>query len=158
MEKTDDICCPKFDPTPWDDKQIEWENKQFIQDKICTFMYMPLNFGSVMTRLDKKVKRVDAQVPEWLCLSEHTSMWNMNVYLAVNKQIEDAKNISISGKFYSKVYEGSFSKMGEWEKDFKLIAQSKGFTLGTMYMWYTTCPKCAKKYGKNYVVIISEIK
>jgi hypothetical protein len=24
-------------------------------------------------------------------------------------------------------------------------------------MWYTTCPKCAKKYGKNYVVILAEI-
>jgi len=24
-------------------------------------------------------------------------------------------------------------------------------------MWYTTCPKCAKKYGKNYVVIIAEV-
>jgi hypothetical protein len=26
-----------------------------------------------------------------------------------------------------------------------------------MYMWYTTCPKCAKKYGKNYVTIIAQI-
>jgi hypothetical protein len=25
-----------------------------------------------------------------------------------------------------------------------------------MYQWYTTCPKCAKKYGKNYVVIIAQ--
>ncbi|MEI6680215.1 MAG: hydrolase [Mariniphaga sp.] len=24
-----------------------------------------------------------------------------------------------------------------------------------MYMWYTTCSKCAKKHGKNYVVILS---
>jgi hypothetical protein len=24
------------------------------------------------------------------------------------------------------------------------------------YMWYTTCPKCAKKYGKNYVAILAE--
>jgi hypothetical protein len=24
-------------------------------------------------------------------------------------------------------------------------------------MWYTTCPKCAQKYGKNYVVIIAQV-
>jgi len=26
-----------------------------------------------------------------------------------------------------------------------------------MYMWYTTCPKCAKKYGKNNVIILANI-
>jgi len=26
-----------------------------------------------------------------------------------------------------------------------------------MYFFYTTCPKCAKKYGKNYVVILAEV-
>jgi len=25
-----------------------------------------------------------------------------------------------------------------------------------MYMWYTTCPECAKKYGKNYIVKIAK--
>jgi len=25
-------------------------------------------------------------------------------------------------------------------------------------MWYTTCPKCAKVYGKNYVVTIAEVE
>ena len=34
----------------------------------------------------------------------------------------------------------------------------KKVNVGKMYMWYTTCPGCAKKYGKNYVVIISEVK
>jgi len=26
------------------------------------------------------------------------------------------------------------------------------------YMWYTTCPKCAQKWGKNYVVIVGQIE
>ncbi len=26
------------------------------------------------------------------------------------------------------------------------------------YMWYTTCPKCAKKYGKNHVVILGAVE
>ncbi|HZH72463.1 MAG TPA: hydrolase [Mariniphaga sp.] len=24
-------------------------------------------------------------------------------------------------------------------------------------MWYTTCPKCAKKYGRNFVVIVGKV-
>jgi len=25
------------------------------------------------------------------------------------------------------------------------------------YFYYTTCPKCAKKYGKNYVVLLAQV-
>lgn len=27
----------------------------------------------------------------------------------------------------------------------------------TMYLWYITCPKCAKKYGTNYVVMVGRV-
>ena len=26
------------------------------------------------------------------------------------------------------------------------------------YFYYTTCPKCAKVYGKNYVVAVAEVE
>jgi NMD protein affecting ribosome stability and mRNA decay len=28
--------------------------------------------------------------------------------------------------------------------------------MGEMYFFYTTCPKCARKYGKNYVAILAQ--
>ena len=49
---------------------------------------MPLNFGAVMKRIIGKAARSGAISPEQLCLSEHTSKWNMNVYLAVAKEYE----------------------------------------------------------------------
>ena len=150
-------CCPKFDPQPWDDKMIEWNNKPFIKDSVCTFLYMPMNFGAVMKRLDKKVSNAGASIPDWLCLSDHTSKWNMNQYLAVDKDVPNCEMTHISGRFYSKVYEGPFRDTGKWCKDFEAIVKSKGFDVKKWYMWYTTCPKCAKKYGKNYVVIIAQL-
>ena len=150
-------CCPKFNPTPWDNQVIEWNNKNFIKDKVCTFLYMPINFGKVMVRLNETVTKASANIPDWLCLSEHTSKWNMDVLLAVDKEIPDANNTTLSGKFYSRVYEGAFNNTGKWTKDYENEAKAKGYTIKKMYMWYTTCPKCAKKYGKNYVVIISQI-
>lgn len=156
-DKESGECCPKFDPIPWNDTFIEWANKHFIQDKVCTFFYMPLNFGSVMKRLDNITRNANASIPDYLCLSDHTSMWNMDVYLAVDKEILNAKNTQISGKFYSKVYEGSYNETGKWMKDFETTLKTKELTTKKMYMWYTTCPKCAKKYGKNYVVIFAEL-
>ena len=94
---------------------------------------------------------------DWLCLSDHTSKWNMDLYLAVDREIPDAENTTISGKFISKVYEGEFKDTGKWMKDFATFVKDKGLTMKKQYSWYTTCPKCAKKYGKNYVVLIAGV-
>ena len=151
-------CCPKFDPAPWDGKTFEWNNKLFIKDKVFTLFYMPVNFGKVMIRLNAKVEKARATMPDWICLSDHTSKWNMDVYLAVDKEVPGAENTSLSGKFLSKVYEGDFKETGKWCKDFETYAAGKSSKIKKMYMWYTTCPKCAKKYGKNYVVIVAQVE
>lgn len=159
MSKTEKSieCCPPFDPAPWDDKIVEWVNKPFVKDKVFTIFYMPVGFGTAIRRVDKKVTKAQAKMVDWLCLSEHTSKWNMDIYVAVDKEIPEADNRLLSGKFYSKVYEGSFNDTGKWCKDYNDLAKTKGLGIKKMYLWYTTCPKCAKKYGKNYVVIISEL-
>jgi len=150
-------CCPPFEPAKWDDKEHLWENKRFVKGAVKTFLYMPLNFGPVIRKLDSKVSTSNASFEDNLCLSDHTSLWNMNIYVAVNKEITYAHNIIVSGKFYSKVYEGNFNKTGEWCKDFDNVLKSKNLKMSKLYMWYTTCPKCAKKYGKNYVVLFGKI-
>lgn len=158
QEKHEPECCPKFDPAPWENQVFEWDNKKFIRDKVFTFFYMPVNFGGAMKRLNKKVDNAGATMPDWLCLSDHTSKWNMDLYLAVDREIPGAENTTLSGKFYSKVYEGPYRDTGKWTEEYKKSAKEKGFEIKKWYMWYTTCPKCAKKYGKNYVVIINRIE
>ncbi len=152
------ICCPEFDPNHWDDQTFAWENKLFIKDKVFTLFYMPMNFGKVMKRCDEKVTKAVATIPENVCLSDHTSKWNMDLYLAVDKEVPDAENTTLSGKYYSKVYEGPFQDTEKWMKDFEGIVESDGHNLMKSYLWYTTCPKCAKKYGKNYVVVVGQIE
>ena len=150
-------CCPPFDPAPWDDARITWEGKKFIKDKVRTVFYMPLNFAQAMKRLNKQVTAAGATTPDYLCLSDHTSKWNMDLYLAVDKEIPGAQNTTLSGKYYSKAYEGPFQDTGKWMKDAEAITKSKGMNIKKWYMWYTTCPKCAKKYGKNFVVVLGEV-
>ena len=150
-------CCPKFDPAPRDGKMFEWKNKMFIKEKVSTFFHIPLNFGGVMKKLDEQVRSAHAMMVENICLSDHTSKWNMNVCLAVDREIPGAENMTLSGRFLSKVYEGPFQDTGKWCKDFEQFAIRKGVSVSKWFMWYTTCPKCAKKYGKNYVVIVTQV-
>lgn len=150
-------CCPRFDPAPWDGTVLEWKEKKFIMDRVKTFFFVPLNFGAVMKRMMGKVEKAGAKTLENICLSDHSSKWNMDIYLAVDKEVADAENVTLSGKFLSKVYEGDFRETGKWCKDFESYAKEKGHKITKLYMWYTTCPKCAKAYGKNYVVIIGKV-
>lgn len=140
-------CCPKFDPKPWDGKSFEWKNKKFVKDKVFCLFYIPINFGQVMTKLMGKVDNGA------ICLSDQRSMWSMEVYVEVDKEIEGMNNVTLSGKYVSKVYEGEFKDVGKWMIDFKKYAESE-----KTYAWYTTCPACAKKWGKNYVVAVGKIK
>ena len=111
-----------------------------------------------MTRLNKKMENAGAKNSDGFCISECTSPWNMDLYFAVDKEVSGAENVKFSGKYFCKVYEGDFKNNGSWFKDFAEYVKSKGITPGRMFSWYTTCPNCAKKYGKNYVVIISKIE
>ncbi len=155
---TEQECCPKIEPSQWDDKTLEWQNKRFVRASVRTLFFMPMNFGGVMRKLDKKVREAGANIQDNLCLADHTSKWNMDLYLAVDKAIPGAENTQISGKFYSKIYEGPFSDTGKWCKEYERIVKNKGMDIKKWYMWYTTCPKCAKKYGKNYVAIMGQVE
>jgi len=155
-EKTPE-CCPPFDPTLWEDKMLEWYDKPFVKERVRTLFYMPMNFGSAIRKADAKITAAGAVMKEWLCLSDHTSKWNMDIYLAVDKEVPGADMERLSGTYYSKVYEGDFKETGKWCSDYSETVKSREMEIEKMYMWYTTCPKCAKKYGKNYVVIISKV-
>lgn len=150
-------CCPRLDPEKWDKKLHLWDEKNFIKGSVFTFFFMPVNFGRVITRLCKKAEEAGATTPDNICLSDHTSKWNMDIYLATDKEIQGANNTKLNGKYLSRVYEGDFRKTGEWYKDFEKYLREEGHDMTKTYMWYTTCPKCAKKYGKNYVVIFGKI-
>ena len=65
--------------------------------------------------------------------------------------------VRLSGNYMTKVFEGPYKNAPQWEKEMQAYVRSKGKQPGKVYFFYTTCPKCAKAYGKNYVVGIAEV-
>lgn len=156
-EKGETGCCPRFNPVPWDEKVLDWKDKKFVKDRVWTFLFMPVGFGKVMTKLMTAIEAARAKSDVGLCLSDHTSKWNMDILVAVAKEVPGLENVTLSGKFLSKVYEGPFKDTGIWCEDFKRYAKKEGHEIRKWYMSYTTCPACAKAYGKNYVIILGQI-
>jgi hypothetical protein len=150
-------CCPAFVSEPWDDKEITWERKQFLKDRVLSFLHIPLNFGTVMTRSMATIEAADAAPEEMIILSDENSLWGADVYIAISKDIPNAKTTTLSGTFITKVFEGHYKNMGKWVEEMKSFVKGKGKEFKQLYFYYTTCPKCAKKYGKNYVVILAQL-
>lgn len=155
LEKSEE-CCPRFDPGPWDDKEIHWETKLFLKDRVVSFFHIPLNFGAVMKRSMAVIAAAGAAPLEMIVLSDENSLWGADVFIAVSKEIPGARMATLSGTFYSKVFEGPFRNMRSWIEEMKSLVRDRGKTLERLLFFYTTCPTCAKKYGKNYVVLLAQ--
>jgi len=150
-------CCPRFNPEPWDEKEITWQDNLFIKDHVRSFLHIPLNFGRVMVKNMEMIEAAGALAPQPLMLSDEKSLWGTDVYIAVSKEVPGAEVERISGTFLTKVFEGSYKNAGKWVKEMKAHVKSKGREIEKMYFFYTTCPKCAKVYGKNYTVILAKV-
>jgi hypothetical protein len=156
-EQAETGCCPRFNPEPWDEKEVTWQDKLFLKDHIRSFLHIPLNMGKVMTRNMEKIEEAGALTPEPLVLSDDKSLWGADVYIAVSKEVPEAEMTRISGTFLTKAFEGPYSNTGKWVGEMKAYVKSEGKELKKLYFFYTTCPKCAKVYGKNYTVILATI-
>ena len=150
-------CCPIFDPEPWDEKEVTWQDKLFIRDHVTSFLHIPLNFGKVVIRNMKIIEDAEAGNPQNLMLSDEKSLWGSDVYIAVSKEVPGAKLERMSGTFLTKVFKGGYQNAGKWAKEMASYVRSKGKEIKKAYFWYTTCPKCAKVYGKNYTVILARV-
>ena len=152
-------CCPKPNIKDWDKAKVVWKDKKFIKDSTICFMHIPLNMGKVIGRMFRKIQAAKAEVPtsEWLLLSCDPSPWKGDHFASVTKKVPDAENITISGTFLTKVFEGPYKEAKNWYEAMFKYAKAKGKEAKKVYFFYTTCPKCAKHYGKNYAIGFAQV-
>jgi len=150
-------CCQPFDPKPWQEKEITWKNKRFVKDHVISFLHIPLNMGNIITKNMELIEKAKAQAPVQLMLTDEKSLWGADIYIDVSREVAGAQMATLSGKFLTKVFEGPFQNAGKWAQEMGKYVEDKGKKLKKLYFSYTTCPKCAKVYGKNYVVLFAQI-
>ncbi|MDD5145490.1 MAG: hypothetical protein PHF44_01420 [Candidatus Pacebacteria bacterium] len=150
-------CCEPFDPEPWQEKEIIWKDKIFIKDRVKSFFHIPLDFGKKVVKNMELIERAGAKSPYQLMLTDEKSLWAADIYIDVAKEVLGAKIAKLSGTFLTKVFEGPYQNAGKWAKEMEEYVKNKGKEIKKLYFSYTTCPKCAKAYGKNYVVLFAEI-
>lgn len=150
-------CCDPFDPGPWQDKEIVWKDKLFVKDHVLSFLHIPLDMGKKVVKNMELIEKAGAKAPYQLMLTDEKSLWGADIYIDVAKEVPGAEMDKLSGVFLTKVFEGPYQNAGKWAKEMEQYVKAKGKEIKKLYFSYTTCPKCAKAYGKNYVVLFAQI-
>ncbi len=154
-------CCPEFNIALWDEKIHQWEDKLFIKDAIPQVFHIPL--PSIMNRAIGRMwgKAQEAKaapdIKDFLMLAYDPSPWKSEFYMAVTKEVPGIENVKFTGTFFSKVFDGPYNAVPKWIKEMEQYITSKGKSPLKYYFYYTTCPKCAKLYGHNYVVSFAQV-
>ena len=159
MEKE---CCPKFNPSKWNEKTFVWKNKPFIRESIPTLFHIPFPpmIGKKITKmmnLANEAKKVSANKEDVLILFRDPSAFKSEIYFSVTGEVKNATNAKISGTFISKVFAGGYNSVPKFIKQMNEYLEKKGKKAKDYYIHYTYCPKCAKKYGNNYMIIFAEV-
>jgi hypothetical protein len=151
-------CCPRFDPRGWDGEELHFSDKLFVRAVTRSLFHIPINMGAVFARtfaaIDKAGARSDSG---FIVLSRDLSPWTSEHYFAVTHEVPGLEMQRLSGDFLTKVFEGPYSRVPAWMKELASLIARRGSEIGRTFFFYTTCPRCAKRYGKNYVVGVAEV-
>lgn len=152
-------CCPRFKPEGWDGQDLYFDEKLFVRAETRSFLHIPVNMGSVFSRTLSEIEAADAFDPtQTIVLSRDLSSWSAEHFFAVSKRVAGQKMTCLSGHFVTKVFEGPYRDVPKWQGEMEKTVEQSGKRAGRVFFFYTTCPKCAKAYGENYVVGVAELE
>ncbi len=151
-------CCPKFNPEGWDAQELHFENKEFVRATTVSLMHIPINMGPVLNRVGHNIENANAHDPDnCIVLSRDISAWKAEHLFSVSNPVAQEESVSLSGDFITKVFEGPYHHAKNWHQEMKELARARGGEYDEVYFFYTSCPKCAKAYGRNYIVGVARI-
>lgn len=151
-------CCPKFDPEGWDGRHLHFKDMPFVRATTRSLLHVPINMGTVFTRVQQNIEDAGAAPTDgYLVLSRDLSSTEAEHLFAVSRDVPQEEMVTLSGEYMTRVFEGPYRHAKNWVHDMEVAAEAAGHTAKRVFMFYTTCPKCARAYGKNYIVGIAEI-
>jgi hypothetical protein len=151
-------CCPRFNPEGWDAQELHFKDKPFLRATTISLAHIPVNMGKVFTRVQGHIDASGAQDPDhFLVLSHDLSAFQGEHLFAVTKGVPDEEMTSLTGDFLTRPFEGPYSETRHWRDQMEQMACAHGRAPKKVWFFYTTCPKCAKVYGKNPVVGVVEL-
>lgn len=152
-------CCPRFKPDAWDGQDLHFDNKLFVRVTTRNVMHVPMNMGSVFTHTFDAIETAGAMDPDnFVVLSRDLSPWKGEHLFAVSKPVPNEEMVCLSGDYRTRVFNGPYRDAPKWLDQFEDELEAKDHDADSMYVFYTSCPKCANAYGENFVVAFAKVE
>jgi hypothetical protein len=152
-------CCPKFNPQGWDAQELHFSAKPFVKARSRSVMHIPLNMSKVFSRVFKHIEEAGALSADgFVVMSRDVSPWTSEHLFSVSKPVPGEEMTALSGDFVTKVFEGPYRQARQWHRQMQQLVRERKSPPAEVYFFYTTCPKCARAYGKNYVVGVAALR
>ena len=160
-QNTED-CCPIFRPEKWDNKTFNWKNKPFIKDSVPALFHIPSKkmLNKKITRMVKEAEfsnKLEKNKEDVLLLFADPNPFKSNIYLSVTGKVPNLNNTELSGTFIAKVFDGQYKSIPKFLKQMNILLKKQNKKVKTHYIHYAYCPKCAKTYGNNYMVLFAKV-
>lgn len=162
MSSDKNECCPFFIPEKWDKKTFTWDKKLFIKELFPTFFHIPFPpiIGKKMNKMYQLVEKSSAEIldkTDALVLFHDLTAFRSEIYYSVTKEVEGANNTKLSGTFTARVFDGAYNSVPKFMKKMNRYLAEQGKVANDYYIHYAYCPRCAKKYGNNYMILFAEL-
>lgn len=163
MKQKEEVCCPEFDLEKWNEKTFHWDHKKFLKASLPTFFHIPLPsmIGSRIRKLMKHAetsKVLPQNMEDVLLLFTDPNAFKSEIYLSVTADVPEARNTTLSGTFVGKVFDGAYRDMPQFIKRMESFLMGQHKKAEKYYVHYAYCPKCARKYGHNYMVLFAKVQ
>lgn len=158
--KGSDVCCEVFHPEQWDNVRHKWKEKLFLKDSVPEIFHIPLpgTYAKAIARMWKTAEVAGAAPDrkDFLLLAHDPSAFKAELYMSVTKEIKGEEVVKLTGEFFSKVYEASYGDVPGCIRKTDTFLASNAIVSKKYYIYFPYCPKCAKKYEHNYIVVLAE--
>ena len=151
-------CCPRFNPKGWDRQDLHFAEKRFAMARTRSVFHIPINMSQVFKKTLGAIEAAGAHSDkDFIVPSRDLSPWSSEHYFSVTKEVPGVDMCRLSGDFVTKVFEGPYKNVPKWEHEVASYAADRGKRIDKTYFFYSTCPRCAKYYGKNFVVAVAQV-
>jgi hypothetical protein len=157
-----EVCCPQFHPERWDNVRHSWYQKLFLKDSVPELFHIPFpgTYEKAIARMWKKAKDADAapEAKDFLLLAHDPSSFKGELYMSVTKEMPGGQTVTLTGIFFSRVFEGGYGDVRKFLHQMNNFLELNEMIASKHYIYFPYCPKCAKKYGHNYIVVLSQLE
>ena len=152
-------CCPRFSPEGWEGETLHFEGKPFVRAVTHSKDYVPQDMAEVFGATFAGIAAAGAADDRHaLVMSRDLSPTETEHLFAVTADVPGAEMVRLDGDFRSRVFEGPYESAPRWQAEFADELAAEGTPAEAIYAFYTTCPKCAAVYGKNYTVELAQLR